>query len=100
MRLRLAVQPIYAAPGTLEPTINVAEQNTAGLRCYGSKIASRPDPACSIWRHTREPAVGRRSGWIVAMNHPEWVANATEQSPTPTLIRPRPIGSGLCQHLN
>jgi len=28
MRLRLAVQPIYAAPGTLEPTINVAEQNT------------------------------------------------------------------------
>ena len=39
MRLRLAVQPIYAAPGTLEATINVAEQNTASLRCYGSKIA-------------------------------------------------------------
>jgi hypothetical protein len=38
-RFTVAVQPIHAALGALEPTINVAEQNTAGIRGYGSKIA-------------------------------------------------------------
>jgi hypothetical protein len=33
-----AVQPIHTALGTFEPTIDVAEQNAAGLRCNRSKI--------------------------------------------------------------
>ena len=98
-----AVQPIHTALGTLEPTINVAEQNAASLRCNRSKITR------SAWARLQQCSAHKsllpigRHDRLSRQAARRWIANApcmlAEQSRAATLIRPWPIRSGLGQHL-
>ena len=87
----------------LEPTIDVAQQNTASLRCNHSKIAR------SAWAGLQQRSA--RKSLLSVGGHDRlsrraarrWIATApcvlAEQSRAAALIRPWPVRSGLGQHL-
>ena len=91
-----AVQPIHTALGTLEPTINVAEQNAASLRCNRSKItrlawarlqqcSAHKSLPCSLSNRERQrwPGRGRYGSGAVS--------TSIRLRATSTAISPKPI---------
>ena len=99
-----AVQPIHTALGTLEPTIDVAEQNAASLRCNRSKITR------SAWARLQQCSAHKSllpiggHDRLSRRTARRWIAGApsmlAEQSRAAALVRPWPIRSGRRQHLD